>query len=312
MHLWGVDGSEVSVANLNSTLTPFDAIVDGNLGATSGDAYATISAALAAGKRSIVIRPGDYTENVTIDNTCTQLIGLGTGISRTVTNLVVTIEGTLTVTSNAYGCRVSNMIIEPQGSGYGIGHSGPRDCVYDNIHCYGGSNNHFYLANYDRLLMRNCTSYNAGDHAFRFVDAVSASCDATNIIGCQARNSYGMGFSVGGETGTYVKDVNFIGCLARGCGEVYGYGFGIGGWNRGSLIGCRAYACDSHGFYFYDPDNSGVNLTVTGCASTHNGGYGFARPGTFSGAGHVFSACTAIGNFSGGWGNFGGVPVTCH
>ena len=311
MYLWGVDGSETSIANFNSTLTPFDAIVDNNLGATSGDAYASITAALAAGKKTIAVRPGLYTDSPSISDSYVRIYGLGTGISSFATSSCVRIQGTVTVTNAAYGVQISNMIIEPQSSSYALSHSGQRDCVYDNIHCYEGGNNHFQFTLYDRLLVRNCTSRNAGDHAFRFADAVAQICTKTVLVGCMAYYSYGDGFSGGGATTGDAKGVTMLGCVAHNCGTGYGYGFRIGGRHRGSLVGCEALSNVSHGFYYDDPASAYVEFTTTGCRARNNGGYGFARPGTFSGAGHAIAGCSSILNSSGGYANWGGTPTTC-
>lgn len=63
--LWASGDAELSIANLNSPVV-FDARVSALAGATSGSTYATVAAALAAGRKSIFVDAGDYAAGFTV------------------------------------------------------------------------------------------------------------------------------------------------------------------------------------------------------------------------------------------------------
>jgi hypothetical protein len=318
MHFWNSTppANEVSLANLNSTLVAFDALVDQSA-AASGDVYTSVTAAIAAGHKSIFVRAGGYSTGFTVSAPGTFIFGerrpeiQGSGSSPANGTYF---NGPITIGAAAHGTTIANLGVSCQsGDEKGVVVGAADDVVLSGITVAGDSGTngyHFHFTDWNRLTAIDCISMGSGSAGYAFANATTQHNTGARFIGCRAWYADGPGFSLGtsSDTSTYIKRVTFTGCEANNAGQAWGNGWEIGPKMSGTWDGCLAVQTGSggHGFYLYNPATTAIVRSFAGCMGISNAGYGFARPASYTGT-YAFGGCIAFGNGSGNWANFGAI-----
>lgn len=312
MWRWGVDGSDVSLANLNSTLTPFDCVVDGSATA-SGRRYQTITSALSAGMRSIFVRAGTYTENVTISNNCVRIFGEKRPRIASATSLT---DGTIITGAISIGtvvqCHISNLgIIGTTGSV--LAHGAGSYNTLEGIVIVGGTGPHFVFSDFDRVICRDCESYGSLQQGFIFPHATTKSNDRSVFDNCRVYSAAGESWWLGDNTdpSANFKRATFLNCGAYNGNTGWGVAWAIGRRMQGHWIGCTAQANNGHGFWLANPGATTYRRSFLGCHALAQTGtaVGFVRETSSFTAADTLVGCVSQGNAGGNWTNWAGQPV---
>lgn len=288
MKIWAAGSNGVDNANLNSTF-PVDAIVDAAVGTASGAIYPTLTAALAAGHRSIYVRTGTYNEAVTIANNYTTIVGEQQVSTSVGGGTGPVFQQTLTV--NADFVRLFSLGVAP-ASGDGIAITtgkGYYSRIYDCAVYAPPGQGFAWGISYD-LVFRDCRVYSdqvVGNGFYMAPDTTSSVAHAITLEHCIARNMGGWGFWIEADrtSGAALRFVSLIDCHATACSRAWtSGGFFIGGRDNVDLIGCHAHGCgnsgsaiSSSGFRFGFPGTSSPSIftRAIGCEASECYGIGF-------------------------------------
>lgn len=317
MKIWQASDG-VGVANLN-TAPPFDAVVDAAVGTASGIIYPTIGAALAAGAKSILVRYGAYSENVTVNSNHVRLIGERPPSTANVPRIL----GTLTITGCNY-VEVGNLLLYQPAGGVSIA-AGSHLHVHDVWVYQGTTGQGFSLAPANgnaRWLLERCFAWGDGASQNGFLMTKAAASaeerDDITLLNCRSFYQGGNGFFIeGDDTELYsgLRTYTLINCVAKYNARAWdAHGFVIGRRPHVTMIGCRSSyqgvagttdgACGVYvnvsdsgatrsarilGGWFYGNRNFGLGLSA---ASSRVGLYG----------------CHSHGNITADWNNVSSCP----
>ena len=233
-------------ASLNTPVV-FDARVSAAASVTSGATFATVAAAIAAGKRSIYVEAGDYAAGFDTNGANNLLVYCGVpagydggfqgatfGGQITVRSHYVKIVGAHVVGSSGYGIRVDLgyfgirledcTVYQSTNAGYYLGYQGAltagsfdcicRGCVAND--CGGTLYDGFYIGDYDynfEWLLDSCHSFSSGRDGFSVaanaVAAVNATVRLVTLQDCKAYVNGVHGLRVGPRASVAVMAGNY-------------------------------------------------------------------------------------------------------
>jgi len=307
MKFW--NGDAVNAANLNSTFM-FDAVVDDGFASNSGAMYTTISAAITAGHRAILIRPGIYNENVTIVNQGTWLCGSQPPHLASSANQI-TITGQVTV-PQPY-CRLTNLqVYQSSGQGF-LFYRNASFCMADNCHARETGYHGFYIG-YDggagdisNLVLHRCAAYQPGQTSASdgfYIHDIDTNFDIT-MVGCHAYDATRDGVRLcynGTPTITLLRVLKMLGCTLK---NNDGNGVTVGG-EASLLTGVNfIFSNSGDGIQIQTPLSSKARSIITGNEVRNNAGAGIRLISAASTI--VVSGNTSISN-SGDYTNCGSCP----
>lgn len=251
--LWSASDSP-DVANLNSPVT-FDARVSASASGTLGTTYQTVAAALAAGKRSIFVEPGDYAAGFTITANNVRVFcavppgydggfqGCTFGGQVTVSGNFCHLENVHVVGSSGYGIRVDMglfgtrlincTVYQSTLTGFSLSYDGATDAAsFDNEcrgcvanDCGGSLYDGFYIGDYDfdlEWLLDGCRSFSNGRDGFMVCNNGLTPATAVNRIvqltNCFSYNNAVHGLRCGGHASVQVTGGNY---RANGSAGIY-------------------------------------------------------------------------------------------
>lgn len=263
------NNESVGDANLNATFAP-DAVVDSSVTA-SGAIYATLQAALAAGHKNILVRPGSgYSGTVTITTAGARIVGserpvysgstftggaVFTGSSIEIAADCVTLEN-IAVNISSGTAFWTNGYSHASIIGCGVG-SGGSTCVT--------------LRNGFGWKVENCVLVCDSSQASGHGILLAAGSATANAYGFQIRDNWIQGFAGNGilaqSTGTSdtapLRGGLIEGNTVQNCARGWGYGIGADAHNSLQIIGNDVFYCGDA-----DTDASGIRVATLGTSPT--------------------------------------------
>ena len=263
---------ECSAASFNA-LHAWDAVVDASAGAASGSIYPTITAALAAGAKSILVRSGTYNESVIINSNYVRLVGERPPTTATA---CARINGSVILAGGVSYCEVGNLCVSGSSLGVVVG-SCSHIYIHDVLAQLQTAGNGFLLAlgnGNTKILLERCLAWGDGlttNGGFVVTAAGAAATEWLDITfrDCWAYYQGGPGFSIEAEdTGLYTGLRTYVleNCTARHCARATaGHGFQIGRRPFVVLSHCRGF---SNGVAGVTDSACGLQINVNDTTNT--------------------------------------------
>lgn len=270
MHIWGIDGSDVGLDNLNSSISPWDAVVDARTATTRGRIFPNVTDALNAGHRSIIVRSGSYPgftvpagEHVNIEGDRRPIISSG-----------VIEDGarfTSQITIDSFGnrlCRLGAVMTGAQSYGLRVTdgrHQIIEQCSVAGVN--GASTTNFKMTGpMWHSVVRDCY-FNSGGNGI-LISATGASdtirgikLEGNNISGC-AGNGIGL-LDFGDADNSHHRDVTLFDNLITSCAKYWGHGVFVDQFSGAKILantvmysGSSDNNNDAHGIYVAAPPST--------------------------------------------------------
>ena len=249
---------------------------DDNDGRTRSASLKTISKAINLKAKNIYVKPGTYTENVTIMDT--------NGIKIMADKYYSSYDPTIAPDT-------PKVIIDSTGNNNGFFIVNCDSCIFEDIEVKNATNNGWYISKSNNLMFNGCISHDISTEMGFFISNTNATfnnCLAYNI-GTYGGSEHRDGFNIH-NTGT----TKFINCSAHDCeddgishhdackgiidgGEWYRCGKGgIASPTHGADITIMNAYCHDNAFGIYaynEYPNNAKTFNISGCALKNNSSY---------------------------------------
>lgn len=294
-----VNGDQVNNATLNS-LMGFDAVVSSSVATTTGRIYPTVADAMAAGRRAILVQPGNYASGFTVTASGTRIVGLQrvTGISGSAVSGGAKFGGKITIAANYV--RLEHLAVSEPGDDCFLVDSG-SDVLGTIAHCVGvGASGDYCGVRINGAYATQvigCNFYANANGIKVTPDAIGSTW--TGIILrdnwiWQNRMSGILLEEFGGDTTTN-RQVLIEGNTIRDCCTSGGAGIYVENAHNARIIGNEIYSngdgdTDANGIYVVK-SNSNYRQSIIGNIIQENTGYGIALSASTYGA-----YCSIVGN----------------